>query len=439
MTGLYAQSLSRLDTENAFKIGRHITRAEADGRGKTVSLLNLGQPDFPVPAWIIDEIKHQLDLDNTKYCDPQGLISLRKAIVEHVDKTRGVRYSPEQVVVFPGAKTCIGFSQQAYCNLGDEVIYPSPGYPIFESFVRYVGAKPVPLKLSEKTGFSFSSEQLAELITPKTKLIFLNFPSNPTGGTVTRAELEGFSEVILRKCGPNVRVYSDEIYEDILFEGNKHYSIASIPGMEKITIISSGFSKSFAWTGGRVGYAIFPTLEEALIFKNLNINYFSCISPYNQEGARVALENPRSAEFVNIMASSFQHRRDAAITALKTIPGVQCHVPKATFYLFPNIEKALMNLGIFDIAPSALQAANPANPPSVTKLFQLFALYGHHVAIMDRESFGKIGVHGEPYIRLSTATKESSLIDGIERLKAAFADKSGFQAFFKDYANFDRP
>jgi aspartate/methionine/tyrosine aminotransferase len=439
MTGLYAESLSRLDTENAFKIGRHIARSEADGQKKAVCLLNLGQPDFPVPAWIIDEIKHQLDVDNTKYCDPQGLISLRKAIVEHLHKTRGLRYSPDQVVVFPGAKTCIGFSQQAYCNPGDEVIYPSPGYPIFESFVRYVGAKPVPLKLSEKTGFSFSSEQLAGLITPKTKLIFLNFPSNPTGGTITRAALESFSEVILKKCGPNVRVYSDEIYEDILFEGNKHYSIASIPGMEKITIISSGFSKSFAWTGGRVGYAVFPTIEEALVFKNLNINYFSCVSPYNQEGARVALENPKSTEFINTMVTSFQQRRDTAIAALKTIEGVNCHVPQATFYLFPNVEKALKNLGIFDISPAALRAANPVNPPSITKLFQLFALYGHKVAIMDRESFGKIDVHNEPYIRLSTATKESSLIDGIERLKAAFSDKSGFEAFFKDYANFDRP
>ncbi|MEY3182567.1 MAG: hypothetical protein RLZ35_552 [Pseudomonadota bacterium] len=437
MTGLYAHSLSQLASENAFKIGRHIARAEASG--KIVAPLNLGQPDFPVPAWIIDEIKHQLDIDNTKYCDPQGIISLRVAIVEHVYKTRGVRYSPDQVVVFPGAKTCIGFSQQAYCNPGDEVIYPSPGYPIFESFVRYVGATPVPLKLSESQGFSFSSEQLAELITPKTKLIFLNFPSNPTGGTITRAALEGFSDVILKKCGPEVRVYSDEIYEDILFEGNKHHSIASIPGMEKITIISSGFSKSFAWTGGRVGYAIFPTIEEALVFKNLNINYFSCIPPYNQEGARVALENPKSISFIQSMVSSFQQRRDTAISALKTIPGLHCHVPQATFYLFPNIEKCLQNLGILDLSSAELQAANPTNPPSPTKVLQLFALYAHHVAIMDRESFGKIGVANESYIRLSTATKEASLIEGIHRLKAAFADTSGFQAFFKDYAHFDRP
>jgi aspartate/methionine/tyrosine aminotransferase len=437
MTGLYADSLSRLDSENAFKMGRHIARIEATG--KTVSPLNLGQPDFPVPTWIIEEIKHQLDLDNTKYCDPQGLLTLRQAIADQIYRTRGVRYLADQVVVFPGSKTSIGFCQQAYCNPGDEIIYPSPGYPIFESFVRYVGAVPVPIHLSEQSGFSFSSEQLAELITPKTKLIFLNFPSNPTGGTITRKELESFSEVILKKCGPNVRVYSDEIYEDILFEGHRHHSIASVPGMEKITIISSGLSKSFAWTGGRIGYALFPSVEEALVFKNLNINYFSCLSPYNQEGGRVALENPKSLDFIQSMASSFQQRRDTALKGLHTIPGLRCHTPMATFYLFPHIGKALESLGVLDLSPDALRAANPERPPSVSKVFQLFALYAHQVAVMDRESFGRINVVNEPYIRLSTATEEHSLITGVERLKAAFTDKSGFQAFFKDYAHFDRP
>ena len=181
---LFAKRNSRIDTENAFKIGPHIVRVEQQ-KGAVIKL-NLGEPDFSVPKHIKDEIKRQLDLDNTHYCDPKGLLSLRTAISNQVNETRGLQTNPEQVVVFPGGKPSIGFAQQVYCNPGDEVIYPSPGFPIYESFIRYVNAVPVPLHLDESENFTFSPDQLANLITPKTKLIYLNFPSNPTGGVASK-------------------------------------------------------------------------------------------------------------------------------------------------------------------------------------------------------------------------------------------------------------
>ncbi|HIB45203.1 MAG TPA: pyridoxal phosphate-dependent aminotransferase, partial [Candidatus Lambdaproteobacteria bacterium] len=287
---LFAERNSRIDTENAFKVGPHIVLVEQQ-KGLVIKL-NLGEPDFSVAEHIKDEIRRQLDLDNTHYCDPKGLLSLRKSISNQINETRGLRTNPEHVVVFPGGKPSIGFAQQVYCEPGDEVIYPSPGFPIYESFIRYVQAIPVPLHLEESANFTFSPEQLENLITPKTKLIFLNFPSNPTGGVAGLELLEETAKVILERCHPNVRIYSDEIYENIIFDGQSHNSISSIPEMAERTIISSGFSKTYAWTGGRIGYAVFPTVEEADVFKKLNINYFSCVPPYNQEAARAALENP---------------------------------------------------------------------------------------------------------------------------------------------------
>jgi len=290
---LYSDRTLMIGTENAFKIGPHIVRVEAQGH--PVAKLNLGEPDFNAPPWVKDEVVRQIERDNTHYCDPKGIPSLRKAVAEQINATRGLNVGPEQVCVFPGGKPSIGFSQQIYCNPGDEVIYPSPGFPIYESFVRYFGSVPVPLHLREEQNFTFTPRELERLITPKTKLIFLNFPSNPTGGVATEKQLHAIADVIMSKCGPDVRVYSDEIYEHIVFDRQRHHSIASVPGMEKRTIISSGHSKSFAWTGGRIGYVVTPTSAEADTFKNMNINYFSCVPPYNQEGAREALQNPRSA------------------------------------------------------------------------------------------------------------------------------------------------
>jgi aspartate/methionine/tyrosine aminotransferase len=288
----FAERISRLGTENAFKIGPLIK--EVEDRGHRVVKCNLGEPDFPLPAHIREEVKRQLDNDLTHYCDPQGILPLREAIAREMGARRGLEISPDRVVVFAGGKPPIGFCQQAYCNPGDDVVYPSPGYPIYESFTRFVGARPVPLQLEEKDGFAFTGAQLAPLLSRRTKLVFLNFPSNPTGGVASREQLEGIAKVILRKA-PQARVYSDEVYEAILFDGARHASIASVPGMAERTVIVSAVSKTYSWTGGRIGWAVFPTAEEAAVFKNLNINVYSCLPAYNQMGAKVALESPESA------------------------------------------------------------------------------------------------------------------------------------------------
>ena len=288
--GLYSDRAGRIGSENAFKIGPHIRSLEETGRD--VIRCNLGEPDFPVPGFIKEEVKRQIDLDNTHYCDPQGIPSLRAAIAKQFSETRGIRAEAERVVVFPGGKPPIGLCQQTYCGPGDEVVYPSPGFPIYESFIPYVGATPVPLHLKEENEFSLSGEELASVLTEKTKLIFLNFPSNPTGGVASPEQLREIASVIRSRCCEDVRIYSDEIYEHILFDSHRHHSILSCPGMERNTILVSGASKSFAWTGGRIGWALFPTREEAEVFKNLNINYFSCTAAYNQEGVRLGLESP---------------------------------------------------------------------------------------------------------------------------------------------------
>lgn len=424
---LYADRTFKIDTENAFKIGPQI--AYLEGKGYEVIKLNLGEPDFDLPDYIKNEIKRQIDLNQTHYCDPKGILPLRKAVADQIYQTRQIKVSPEQVVVFPGAKPGIGLSQQVYCNPGDEIIYPSPGFPIYESFINYIGAIPKPIHLVEEKDFTFYPEQLEELITSKTKMIFLNFPSNPTGGVATKKQLESIAEVILKKCNEHVRVYSDEIYEYILFDGSKHVSIAQIPGMEKRTIISSGFSKTFSWTGGRIGYCVFPTVEEADIFKNLNINYFSCIPAYNQQAAREAYENPIMKQEVHKMVSTFEERRNVIVKAINEVKGFSCKTPSGAFYLFPNIHKACETLGILDAYQNLDVETQQKTSPST--LFQLFALYHHQVACMDRKSFGKIGSAGKHYLRLSIAASLENLQEGVKRLHNAVSDIEGFKRFIQ--------
>jgi aspartate/methionine/tyrosine aminotransferase len=344
-----------------------------------------------------------------------------------VAERRGIEVTPDRVVVFPGGKPPIGLTQQVYCDPGDEVIYPSPGFPIYESFTTYLGARPRPLHLREESGFSFSGRDLAPLIGSRTRVIILNFPSNPTGGVVTREQLETIAEVIRRRAPAQVRVYSDEIYEDILFDGNRHHSIASIPGMAERTIIVSGVSKSYAWTGGRVGWAVFPTAEEATVFKNLNINYFSCIPAYNQMGARIALESPLSRQAIASMCYAFRERRDLMLEGLNAIRGIRCLKPGGAFYLFPNISGMCENLGAIEAHRNLPAADRGSTSPST--LVQMFLLWRYQVATMDRRSFGRIGSEGMHYLRLSIATGLDDLKTGLVRMRAAAADHAGFHSF----------
>jgi aspartate/methionine/tyrosine aminotransferase len=233
--------------------------------------------------------------------------------------------------------------------------------------------------------------------------------------------------VIRRKCDPNVRIYSDEIYENILFDGAEHHSLASVPGMQDKVLIATGASKSYSWTGGRIGWVVFPNVEEAKLFTNLNINYFSCIPPYNQEGARLAIESPESKRSIAEMNAAFEARRDVVVDALNAMPGVDCQVPKGAFYVFPNIAGAVQNLGA-DTAYAEL-------PPEIqvrtspSTLVQMFLLWNYQVATMDRRSFGQIGAENMHFLRLSIATGMDDLKTGMERMASAVADRGGFARF----------
>jgi aspartate aminotransferase len=307
---LFANRVKLMGTEAAFGFGSRILDVEKSDQKKIIRC-NLGQPDFPLPEHIADAVIGAIRAGQTTYCDPQGTPELRAALARKIAGDRGLdEIDPERVVVFPGARPSIGFAQQAYCEQGDEIIYPTPGYPLYESYIPYVGAKPVPIHLREDHGFSLTVEELEPLISDQTRLIYLNFPSNPTGGVASRAQLEALAELILEKTPPNVRVYSDEAYEAIIFDGEDHFSIASVPGMEERTIIASAVSKTYSWTGGRVGWAVYPSVKEAKVHRNLNINYFASIPPYNQVGAQVALESPESEKAIRQMGDAFQRRRD---------------------------------------------------------------------------------------------------------------------------------
>lgn len=426
--GLFADRVDLLGTENAFRIGPYIK--EVEDAGHRVIRCNLGEPDFPLPRHIRDEVKRALDDGLTHYCDPQGILLLREAIASDVGARRGLSITPDRVVVFAGAKLPIGFAQEAYVNPGDEVIYPSPGFPIYESFATYVRATLVPLHLEEKNGFSCTGAEIEPLLTRRTKLVYLNFPSNPTGGVATREELEGIADVIRRKASSDVRVFSDEVYEHILFDGHVHHSIASVPGMAERTIIVSGASKSYSWTGGRIGWAVFPTAREAAHFKNLNINYISCVSAYNQMGARLAITAPESLPEISRMVAAFEERRDVVVKGLNEIPGITCRQPAGAFYVFPNIGGVCERVGAL-VAYGALPA-NVRERTSPATLFQLFLLFRHHVATLDRRSFGRIGSDGKHFLRISIATGIEDLREAVQRVAAAADDVRGFAAFVKD-------
>ena len=425
--GLYADRIARLGTENAFKIGVDIRRCEE--LGMKIVKLNLGEPDFSSATQINARAKQEIDAGNSHYCDPQGLPPFRQTIAKQVSETRGLKVDPDEVVVTPGAKPPIFYTMMSYVNPGDEVIYPSPGFPIYESCVTFAHAKPVPLHLEESRAFRFTATDIERLITPKTKVIILNTPSNPTGGVLTQQDLQEIAEVIRAKCDDSVRVYSDEVYEYIVFGGLRHNSIASLKGMRERTVIVSGHSKTYAMTGWRLGYAVLPTRDEAQIFKTLNVNIISCTPPFIQLAGKEAMENPALPAIVGDMVKQFEQRAEWMVKALNETPGVSCATPRGAFYVFPNIGGMIKDLGLLDAFASLPADKRALTSPST--MFQLFALYKHGVATMDRNSFGKLGTEGRHYLRLSTATSMDLLKEGVKRLAAAGKDKQGFAAYFK--------
>ena len=425
---LFASRISSLGTENAFSVGVDIAKVAA--RGVDVIRLNIGEPDCDSAPHINEAAIEQIRAGNSHYTDPQGIMPLRTAICNHIKKTRGLDVTPDRVVVTTGGKPGIGFTIQTYVNPGDEVIYPSPGFPIYESWITYAGGTPVPLQLKEETGFTFTPDDLKRLITPKTRVIFLCSPSNPTGGVLSKDELAGIARVIKAHAPADVRVYSDEIYEDCIFDGEQHHSIAVEPGMLSNTIIASGHSKGFAMTGWRLGYVVLPTADEASVFKQLTINTVSCVPPFIQEAGRVALESPESEQYIQRMVKAFQDRRDWVVKALNAIPGVRCQNPKGAFYVFPNVAGVCEQLGILDAYNKLPDERRKRTSPS--SMLQMFLLYRYGVATMDRNSFGKIGAEGQHFLRLSIATSLERLQEGVERMTKAAKDKEGFAAFLRE-------
>ena len=425
---LFAKRVNDLGTENAFKIGDDIRRCEQ--KGMKIVKLNLGEPDFNSADNINQVAIKNINAGNSHYTDPQGILPFRQTIARQVTETRGIKVVPEQIVVTTGAKPPISYTMMTFVNPGDEVIYPSPGFPIYESWVTFVGAKPVPLHLEEEKNFRFDAGDIERLITPKTKVLIINSPSNPTGGVLTEDDLKDIARVIKEKASPGIRIYSDEVYEDIIFDGKKHESIVSLPGMREKTVMVSGHSKSYAMTGWRLGYAVLPTVEEAMVFRQLNINIISCTPPFIQEAGKQALEGSENKGIVANMVREFQKRRDYVVDALNAIDGVSCTKPEGAFYVFPNISGACKKLGVLDAYEKLESAMKKKTSPST--MFQMFILYEHGVATMDRQSFGKIGSEGKHYLRLSTATSMDMLKEGIRRLEVATRDREGFAKFFKE-------
>ena len=323
-----AERMSRLGTETAFEV---LNKARAlERQGKQIIHLEIGEPDFDTPANVVEAAVQALHKGWTHYGPSAGLPELRQAIAEEVSRTRGVQVKSDEVVVVPGGKPIIFFTILALCDAGDEVIYPNPGFPIYESMINYVGARPVPIRLQEQKDFSFDVNELAALITDRTKLIIINSPHNPTGGVLTRQDIRDIAKVIGDR---NILVLSDEIYSRLIFEG-EHYSIMSVPGFKDRTILLDGFSKTYAMTGWRMGYGVMrPDL--AAHITRLMTNSNSCTASFTQVAGIEALKGDQSS--VEKMRLEFMRRRDSFVAGLNRIKGFSCRMPKGAFYVFPNI------------------------------------------------------------------------------------------------------
>jgi aspartate/methionine/tyrosine aminotransferase len=377
-----ASRMSRLGTETAFEVLARAKALEAEGRD--IIHLEIGEPDFDTPSNIVEAAIDALRRGETHYTPSAGIFELREAVAEEMSKTRGIEVNPDQVVITPGAKPIMFFGIIALCEPGDEVIYPNPGFPIYESVINFAGATPVPVRLRMERAFSFDVEELQELISPRTKMIIINSPANPTGEVLTEEDLEAISEIAIER---DIMVLSDEIYSRIIYEG-EHYSIASIPGMQERTIILDGFSKTYAMTGWRLGYGVMPEWLAVQVAK-LMTNSNSCTASFTQWAGIEALKGPQ--EEVYKMVEAFRKRRDVIVEGLNEIPGFRCLKPKGAFYVFPNIE----GTGIG------------------SKAMENYLLEEAGVAILSGTSFGE---YGEGFVRLSYANSVKNIEKALNRI-----------------------
>jgi aspartate/methionine/tyrosine aminotransferase len=326
---MYAKRMERLGTETAFEV---LARArELETQGRDIVHLEIGEPDFDTPRFIADAAVEALREGYTHYGPSAGLPEVREVFAEYVARTRGISCGGEHVVITPGAKPIIFFTMLACVEEGDEVIYPDPGFPIYESMVHFLGARPVPLKLREESGFSVDLDELSSLLTDRTRYLILNSPANPTGGVLGMPALQAIAEMVRDR---DLWVLSDEIYSRILYEGT-HSSIASLPGMQEKTIILDGHSKTYAMTGWRLGYGIMPFGLAAHVTR-LMTNSNSCTNLFVQRAGMKAIQGPQGE--VDAMVHEFQRRRDVIVEGLNAIPGVRCRLPKGAFYAFPNVQ-----------------------------------------------------------------------------------------------------
>jgi aspartate/methionine/tyrosine aminotransferase len=373
-----------LGTEGAFAV---LARArELERAGRDVVHLEIGEPDFPTPAHAAEAAFAAIRAGETGYCPAPGITELREAAAEELSRTRGVPVAPGRVLVANGAKPFLFFGVLATCEPGDEVIYPDPGFPIYESAIRFAGATPVPLVLRETDDFAFSIDELAACVTERTKLVILNSPQNPTGGVLARETLAAAAGVL--RDSP-AWVLSDEVYGRLLHEG-AFASIATEPGMLERTIVLDSFSKTYAMTGWRCGYAAVPEpLVEPLT--RFLVNATSCVPPFVQRAGVAALTGPQDG--VERMRAEFRARRDLVVAALAAMPGVTCRVPHGAFYAFPNVTGAPLETEV--LADRLLDEAG--------------------VALLSGTAFGAAG---EGHLRLSYATSRERLAEGLARMRA---------------------
>lgn len=375
--------MNRILVETAFEV---LVRARAlEDQGRSVIHLEIGEPDFETPRHIREAAKRAIDEGWTHYGPTQGYPDFREAIAEHVSTTRGIRVGPEHVCVVPGGKPIIFFPMLALLEPGDEVIYPNPGFPIYESMIRFLDAVPVPIPLVEARGFSFDLDIFAARLTDKTKLVILNSPQNPTGGVIPRRDIEIMAELLRER---DVLVLSDEIYSRIYYE-EPPFSIASAPGMLEKTIILDGFSKIYSMTGWRLGYGVMPEWMVDAVNK-LMVNSNSCTASFTQRAGLAALQGPQDEP--QRMVAEFRRRRDAFCDGLNALPGFRCARPQGAFYAFPNI--AGTGLDSKTLADRLLEEAG--------------------VACLAGTAFGQ---YGEGYLRLSYANSYENLLEAVERIR----------------------
>ena len=379
-----ASRQANLGTETAFET---LAKAkELERQGKSIIHLEIGEPDFDTPLHIRDAAKKALDDGFTHYGPSAGQLELRESIAKHQTERQGYKVSADNVIVTPGGKPVMFFTIMALIEEGDEVIYPNPGFPIYESMIRYMGGTPVPMQLNEETGYNADIDDLKSLVTPRTKLMIVNSPNNPCGSVIPETDLKRIAEIALEN---DIVVMADEIYKDMYYGDQEHVSITKFPGMRDRTVILDGFSKSYAMTGWRLGYGVFPDfLVEPIV--RLMTNSVSCTSVFSQMAAIAALEGPQDS--VWMMMEEFTKRRDLVVAGLNSLPGVTCPEPKGAFYAFPNIRGTGLS----------------------SQEFAEKAMYDAGVALLAGTAFGQ---YGDGYVRISFANSQENLQEAIERLR----------------------